>query len=195
MSARVSTLLNIDPRGGRYVFILIPWNNYKDKLRDEWNRQANAFGMDLGPSGLLVEGYPQRMYEIAAEIQEKPWPAGIKNRFESDGDPILLIIDKDWTSFDPRADPYALVWLSDMQVDGVRPLLQELARLTRNGEDVIGHLRGIAKRQARSKFFKKAWRGTGVGAQLASYVEIKPSVFGVSIDVSAILRDLAKSSK
>jgi hypothetical protein len=174
---------------------LIPWNDYKDDLRDEWNRQADAFGMDLGPFGLLVEGYAQRMYEIAAEVLQKAWPADIAQRFQLDGDPVMLIIDRDWVDFDPRSHPYAIVWLSEMQPADVRPLLQELARLSRTGADVIGHLQGMARRQSRATFFKKAWGGAGAGARLASYVEIKPSVFGVSIDVSAFLRDLADSSK
>ena len=68
MSAKVSTLLNVDPGGGRYVFLLIGWNDYADPVPDELNRQADAFGMDLGPSGVLVQAYPQRMYEIAKEV-------------------------------------------------------------------------------------------------------------------------------
>jgi hypothetical protein len=90
---------------GRYVFLLIGWNDYSDPVRDELNRQADAFGMDLGPSGLLVQAYPQRMYEIAREVLGKPWPAEIAERFESDQEPILLILDRDWQSFDPREHP------------------------------------------------------------------------------------------
>jgi hypothetical protein len=60
VSARVSTLLNLEPAGGRYVFLLVEWNDYADRVRDELNRQADAFGLDLGPAGVFVEAYPQR---------------------------------------------------------------------------------------------------------------------------------------
>lgn len=106
MSAKVSTLLNVDPGGGRYVFLLIGWNDYADPVRDELNRQADAFGMDLGPSGVLVQAYPQRMYEIAKEVLAKPWPPEIAERLQSDQDPIILILDRDWQSFDPREHPF-----------------------------------------------------------------------------------------
>ena len=86
MSAKVSTLLNVAPGAGRYVFLLIGWNDYADPVRDELNRQADAFGMDLGPSGVLVQAYPQRMYEIAREVMGKPWPPEIAERFQSDQD-------------------------------------------------------------------------------------------------------------
>lgn len=195
MSARVSTLLNVGPNGGRYVFMLIPWCDYANALRDEWNRQSNAFGMDLGSAGLVVESYPERQFQIAEEVGSKQWPEEIRERFTDDGAPMLLVIDRDWVDFDPLADPYAIVWLSDTLVSDVRPLLQTLARLTRNGDDVIDYLKGVAERQRKRKFLAQVFYGAGRIAKAASYVEIKPSVFGVSLDISAFLRDIADSAK
>ena len=117
MSAKVSTLLNVAPGAGRYVFLLIGWNDYADPVRDELNRQADAFGMDLGPSGVLVQTYPQRMYEIAREVMGKPWPPEIAERFQSDQDPIILILDRDWQSFDPREHPFGIIWVSRFSND------------------------------------------------------------------------------
>jgi hypothetical protein len=192
MSARVSTLLNVDPRGGRYVFLLIAWNDYADALRDELNRQSVAFGLDLGPTGLLVEAYPQRMYEIAEEVRAKSWPTTVAERFDSDPDPIILIIDRDWVSFDPREHAYAIIWISELEPKAVRPLLQQLAKWTRGGDDVITHLREVAERQQRAELLDKADRGVGMVARIASYIEVNASVFGVAIDLKAILRDLAE---
>ena len=117
MSAKVSTLLNVAPGAGRYVFLLIGWNDYADPVRDELNRQADAFGMDLGPSGVLVQAYPQRMYEIAREVMGKPWPPEIAEHFQSDQDPIILILDRDWQSFDPREHPFGIIWVSRFSND------------------------------------------------------------------------------
>jgi hypothetical protein len=93
---------------------------------------------------------------------------------------------------DPTEHAYAIIWLSDFQEEPsrVRPALQELALRTRRGDDVIDYLHGVAKREKLSAATRAAGRGAGVLAQLASCVEIKPSIFGVEIDVKAILKDL-----
>jgi hypothetical protein len=193
MSAKVSTLLSVGPGDGRYVFLLIGWNDYADPVRDELNRQADAFGMDLGPSGLLVQAYPQRMYEIAREVLGKSWPADIAERFHSDPDPIILILDRDWQSFDPREHPFGIIWISRFSNDPatVRPFLQTLALLSREG-DVITYLREVAVRDQRAAALDTTQRGIGFLARAASYIEIKPSVFGVAVDLKAILRDIAE---
>jgi hypothetical protein len=194
VSARVSTLLNVGPSGGRYVFLLVEWNDYANRVREELNRQADAFGLDLGPSGLLVQAYPQRMFEIGKELIDKAWPAEIAERFASDQEPIVLIFDRDWETFDPREHAYAIIWVSDFSKDpeAVRPLLQQLAWRTRRGDDVIAYLRDVAEREQRAARIDRAEQGVGVLARIASYIEIKPSVFGVAVDLKAVLRDIAE---
>jgi len=194
MSARVSTLLDVDPWGGRYAFLLIEWNDYAYPVRDELNRQADAFGMDLGPSGVLVQAYPQRMYEIAQEVVSKPWPPEITERLESDQDPIILILDRDWNTFDPREHPYGIIWVSMFsdEPEAVRPFLQQLALRSRRGDDLIMYLRDVAIRQQRAAALDTAQESISLVARLASYIEVKPSVFGVAIDLKAILRDIAE---
>jgi hypothetical protein len=194
MSAKVSTLLNITPGGGRYIFLLFGWNDYADPVREELNRQADAFGMDLGPSGLLVQPYPQRMYEIAKEVLAKPWPSDIAERFELDPDPILLILDRDWKSFDPREHSYGIIWVSGFSNDAasVRPFLQAIARLSRRDGDVIAYLRDVAMREQEAETHAKAEQSVGLLARVASYIEIKPRIFGVAIDLKALLRDIAE---
>jgi hypothetical protein len=194
VSARVSTLLNVGPRGGRYVFLLVEWNDYADGVRDELNRQAEAFGLDLGPAGVWVEAYPQRMFEIAKEVVDKAWPVEIADRFERDQEPIILIFDRDWETFDPREHSYAIIWVSDFSTDpaAVRPLLQQLAWRTRRGDDVIAYLRDVAEREQQAAIRDKAEQGLGMLARIASYIEIKPRVFGVAVDLKAVLRDIAE---
>jgi hypothetical protein len=194
VSALVSTLLNVDPGGGRYVFALITWNEFADAVRDELNRQAQAFGLDLGPAGTLVQPFPQRMYEVAEEVLAKPWPTEVRRRFDDEQEPIIVIFDKGWQEFDPTEDPYAVIWLSDFHGDPaqVRSLLGELSRRTRKGEDVIAYLLDVARRARRDAAITDAERGAGMLARLASYFEIKPHLFGVAVDVKAILRDIAE---
>jgi hypothetical protein len=192
VSARVSTLLDVGPRGGRYVFLLVEWNDYASDVRDELNRQAQAFALDLGHDGVLVQAFPQRMYEAMQQLLEKPWPADIRKRLDEEQDPIVLVFDQGWDSFDPRHDPYAVIWLAGFRdrLDAVPRVLHDLALRTRRGEDVITHLKEIAERRAQDAAEDRLEKDVGFLARLASYVELKPKIFGVSIDLSALLRDL-----
>jgi hypothetical protein len=197
MSARVSTLLNEVLGGGRYIFLLVEWNDYAYGVRDELNRQAQAFGLDLGPEATPVQAYQQRMYDIGAEVVAKAWPEEIKARFDTDQDPIILIIDQDWAAFDPRSNAYAIIWISDLHQDpaAVRPLFQQIAYRTRKGEDVISYLRDVADRELRRTRIDKGKRGARLLGRIASYVEVKPHIFGVAVDLTAVLRDIAESRR
>jgi hypothetical protein len=188
-----STLLNVGPGGGRYVFLLVLWNDYADAVRDELNRQANAFGLDLGPGGLFVQAYDQRMYDVAEQVLSKAWPPGIVERFDLDPEPIILIFDRAWNTFDPCEHPYAIIWVSGFSDDPtcVRPLLQQLARRTRQGDDVIGYLRAVAEREKQATVLDGSERAVRTLARIASYIELKPSVFGVAIDLKAVLCDIS----
>jgi hypothetical protein len=194
VSARVSTLLNLEPAGSRYIFLLVEWNDYADLVRDELNRQADAFALDLDGNGWFVQAFPQRMYEIAEQVVAKAWPAEIGERFKSDQDPIILIFDRAWEAFDPRQDPYAIIWVSGFSDDpaGVRPLLKSLAQRTRRGDDVIAYLREVAERERQGVLRSGAEKSVSVLARIASYVELKPHVFGVAIDLKAVLHDIAE---
>jgi hypothetical protein len=129
MSAKVSTFLNVGGPPYRYTFLLVVWNDYADAVRDELNRQAEAFGADLGEEGLFVQPYPQRMYETAGEVVDKSWPDDLARRLEGDADPVLLVLDREFDAFDPREHGYALIWLSEYHGDpqAIRPVLQTLA--------------------------------------------------------------------
>src|SRR5438093_8837994 len=64
MSAKVSSFINVNARGYRHVFMLVAWNEYAWAVRDEMNRQAEAFGKDLGEHGLFL-----RSEEHTSELQ------------------------------------------------------------------------------------------------------------------------------
>jgi hypothetical protein len=194
MSAKVSTFLWVGGAPYRYTFLLVVWNDYTDAVRDEINRQAEAFGADLGAEGLFVQPYSQRMYETAGEVLAKPWPDDIRRRLEDDADPVLLVLDHPFATFDPREHGFGIIWLSEYHGDPqeIRPVLQTLARRTKRGEDVIAYLAQAAERRQRDALAEAAAAPVGVAARLASYVEIKPRIFGVSIDLKALLRDIAE---
>ena len=118
----------------------------------------------------------------------------ISDRFDSDPDPIILIFESAWESFDPSQDPYAIIWISEFfdNPTAIRPLLISLARQTRRGDDVIAYLHNVAERERKAAVLSGAEQSVSMLARLASYVELKPHVFGVAIDLKAILRDIAE---
>lgn len=194
MGTRISTLHNVKPLdGGRYAILLIEWNDYAYPVREELNRQVDAFGMDLGPSAVFFQPYAQRMYAIGEEVVRKPWPPDIVKRFESDQDPTILVLERDWDTFDPREHPYGIIWASMFsdKPEEIRSFLQELALHVRRG-DLIMYLRDVATRQQRAATLDKTQKSVSLLARLASYIEIKPGVFGVTIDLSTILRDISE---
>jgi hypothetical protein len=185
----VSTLLNVGGPPYKYTYLLVVLTGYANKVKDELNQQAKPFGADLGPQGLFVQPFPERAESIAEEVREKPWPAEIKRRLDN-SQLAMLVLDREFASFDPREHAYVVIWLDDYhgeQLDDIRPLLQTLAKKTRDGEDVLAYLQDTAKRAVERERLEQA---TGAGARLASYVELKPNIFGVGIDLKMILRDI-----
>lgn len=73
-------------------------------------------------------------------------------------------------------------------------MLQTLARKTRSTEkdDVILYLRDVAQDAQDAIHRDRAAGAVSTAARIAGYVEIKPSVFGVSIDLKAVLSDIAQ---
>ena len=131
------------------------------------------------------------------EVRENTeWSSDILQRIEDDGEPILLVTGgKQFLSFDPGRDEFAIIWLSDFdgRPEAIKPMLMRLASVVRNGNDVIAFLRDIAIREQERAQVVEAQRRQGLFARVASYVEIQPSIFGVSIDLKAILRDFSEA--
>lgn len=79
MSARIHTLER-GPKGGRYVFLLVESNDIAHEVKDELNRQADAFGMALGAHPWAGGLHPRRpgLRQPAAvqEVHRRAHPGG-----------------------------------------------------------------------------------------------------------------------
>ena len=120
------------------------FNDYENRVKDELDRQAEPFGADLDTSGMFVQPFPQRKYDIAEEVRLKPWPTEIAQRLDS-SDLALLIINRDFASFDPREHAHAVIVLDDYltDVDSIKSLLNQIFGV---GIDLKAILRDIADR-------------------------------------------------
>lgn len=189
-----SSFLEVGGPPYRYTIFLVVRTIYEDAVRDELNHQAEAFAADMGGKGFYARAFAHRIEQTHDEVTNREWPEELAERFRDDPDPVLLVLDRTLSEFNPREHSYALIWVSDFRGDphAIRPALQILALKIRSGDDVIEYLRGVAERSQREARKEKAARAGELVARFASYLEIKPSFLGLSIDLKALLGDIAR---
>lgn len=178
MSEKVSSFMNVSSGRFRYVFYFVTWNDFVTQIREQLAKQLDPFGEALGERGKVVQAFDSMSRRAFEQVIEKGWSAELKAQISDDPDPFLLVIDQDFASFDPGTHRWGLVRLSSFyeKPDSIYRLLAMLARRVQREEDVFEYLRTVVKRKETSRFSK--------------YLEIKPGIFGVSVDISAILEDL-----
>ena len=179
MSEQVSTFLDVDIGTKKYLFFIVAWNDYVNELGEELDKQFPAFGEDLGVTGTVIKAYKSAARSSFDEVLSKSWPAEMRERFDREQDPFMLVIDKGFKEFDPESHHWAVVWFSDFYKDpgSLYRLFGALSKKVRKGDDVLAYLKSVARKEK----FKK----------VAKYFEFKtPKVFGVSIDIKAIAEDL-----
>lgn len=185
MSAKVSLLAPVQIGSYKYLFVIVGWNEYATQLKEEMVKQLDAFGADLGTSGLVLQPYKASEYQTFNEITKKDWPSDFRQRLDDEVDPCMLVIDCDFGTFSPTKDRWAVVWFSDLSTyaKDLPRLFHKLAQLSRSDEDVFAYLKRLALKRVTKKAAKLG--------RLAEYFEIKPEVFGISIDVGKIVKDVS----
>jgi hypothetical protein len=183
MSELVSTFLPVSLKGGaEYLFFVVTWNDYVTRISKELEKQWEAFGADLGEKGAVIRAYGKHARSTFAEVKAKGWPEDIQKRFDNEQDPFMLITSKDFKDFDPRTDEWAIIWFSgfDDKPEEIYRVFGRLAWKVEHGKNVFEYAKSLAKK---AKFQK-----------LSRYFELAPEIFGVSLDVNAILEDINPAS-
>jgi hypothetical protein len=179
MSEQVSTFMDVDVGVKKYMFFIVTWNDYVTQLGEELDKQFVAFGEDLGTTGSVIKAYKSAARESFQEVVEKSWPVEIKKRLEKEQDPFMIVIKRNFQDFEPELDHWGIVWFSQFldKPGSIYRLFGALARKTRQGEDVLEYLKAVSLKEK----YKK----------LGKYFKLKkPELFGVSVDVEAIIDDL-----
>ena len=179
MSEKVSTFLNVELRGYRYLFFLVTWNDFVSEIRRQLENQIEAFGEVLGPSGAVVQAFKSTSGKTYEEVVGKTWGEQIAEQLRNDPDPFMLIVDVDFRDFDPETNQWSIVRFSDFgeSPDSIYRLLAALVRKVEAGEDLHKYLRGVA---AKEKY--KKW---------SRHFQLKtPEMFGLSIDCKAVIEDI-----
>jgi hypothetical protein len=179
MSERVSTFLNLEMRGFRYVFILVTWNDFISDIRIQVEAQIDAFGEALGEEGTVVQSFKSASGKNYKQVLAKEWSEPFATRMREDPDPFMLVIDEDFKDFDPGSHQWSIIRFSDFGEDpqAVYRLFAALARKVESGENIHAYLLGLARKEKYKKWSK--------------YFALKtPELFGVSIDCKAIIEDV-----
>jgi len=178
MSSLVSSFENVKIGEFRYLFIIVTLNDYRSEITKEISKQIEPFGADLGLKGLVVKAFKSASYDTAEELLSKKWTEEMKYKIEISRDPIMLVIDKDFNSFDPTEDQWAIIWFADYfkRSDRIYRIFSLLSSKTKKKEDLFQFLKGQTKREN----FKK-W---------LNYIEIKPGIFGFNINGTKIFEEL-----
>jgi hypothetical protein len=179
MSEKVSAFWPVQVGQFKYLFFVVNWSDFSTGITESLERNLEALGEGIGVQGLVVQAYKGARLETYQEVMGKEgWPYDVRARFESEQYPFMLIIDTNFKQFDPQENKWAAVWFSDFieEKDSIPKTFAALVKKIRHGENLFDYFKGLNA--------KKAAKG------LIGYFQIKPSVFGISVDVKALLSDL-----
>jgi len=186
MSEQVVNFVDVTIRHRKYLLFLVNWSDFQNDLQQQLDRHSEDFGRALGRQAAWVRPYDHKVAN--AQVLAKPWPAELKKRMENEQYPFLLVIGRDFDSFDPVRDRSAIVWFSKYEenpADVWKPL-DAIVRKINADDDLFVYFETLRDRARRSKWIK--------GFQdVLGYLDLKfPLLPGfVSIHVGAILKDAA----
>ena len=174
----VVEFVTVTLRERSYLFFVVsrrPFESSEAEQRLE--EDLSEFGRQLGREGAVIRTYPENARSARQDVLQLAWPRDVRSSMEETEEPFMMIINRDYRGFDPQRDPWAIVWLKDREPGDLVRLFQRLADEVLDGADLFEYLGEVAKRARRSGL-------TG----LLRFVEFKPKVLGVSIDITGIAR-------
>jgi hypothetical protein len=171
-------------RHRRYLFLVVePRPFASSTVAQTLTSDLQDFGRSLGRDGSVVRVSPELANGQLARIAAMAWPAEIGRRLSDAVDPALLVLARDFEGFDPREHPWALIWLAEHERSGLHRLFTRLARLARRPDvDLLEELRREQRRAVAEGTTRAAFEA----------IEVKPSIFGISVDVRALVRALGR---
>jgi hypothetical protein len=167
-----------------YIFIIVHGDSFLSNVREELDKQMEPFGEALGAKGAVFTPFKSKLSATNEEFYDKDWPDAIMDRLVGGdgGDPLMLVIDTDFTRFDPLVNQWRIIWFSDYRdsPQDIVQLLRLLAATARRDEDVMSYIGKLARRRSMRKW--------------TTFVDITPGVFGVSVDLKALLSEALAGS-
>ena len=179
MSEQVSAFWPVQIGVFEYLFFVANWNDYSSTISSSLDSNLEKFGIGLGLKGKVIESYSHAKGDTFKEITQKDhWPYNVKERFEKEQFPFMLVIDESFEKFDPGKHRWGIIWFSDFVNDpnSVPKIFGSLVRKIRQDIDLFEYLISLARDHKTKEF--------------TEYFEIKPGIFGISVDIKALLFDI-----
>ncbi|MDE2662333.1 MAG: hypothetical protein OXI39_04945 [Gemmatimonadota bacterium] len=162
----------------RYLFFLLVEDYVQEQ--QEFSKALHAslerFGRDLQDEAALVRPFAGDIEATRRQVLNKRWPARARRRIQTT--PSLLMIDRDFDTFNPEQHPWLQIRipLHGREAETGRAL-QRLAGLITSefDEDVFRRARRIARRSQ---------------LELDGILQIRPGIFGVSLDLWELGRNV-----
>lgn len=184
MSEKVSAFWSVQAANFEYLFFVVNWNDFSNSITESLEKNLDVLGQEIGLAGKVVQAYKQARHETFEEVVAKNgWSAEMLRRFDDEQYPFLLVINTSFEAFSPEKDLWSVVWFSDFRdnPDTIPEIFGKLVKKVRRGENLFDYFKSLAMKQT-----TKEW---------ADYFEIKPSIFGVALDVKAMLEDVGDAAK
>lgn len=175
-------------RGGvDYLFFLLTEDyieNYK-KIAESVSPLLERFARDLGDAGALVRPFPGGEKNTLGDAMKKHWREDRIRPAESTL-PALLVTDVDFDDFDPSDNNHLYISLrdsinetGDVKVFELQESLDELV-LGARIKDLFGVAQDYLKQQKHKGSEKAGW----------DVIEVRPHIFGISLDLKKGIESL-----
>lgn len=171
MSEQVSSFLGTEIGRMRYLFYITSWSDFDTTISEVLNKNWEKFGESLGGKGKIIKPYDSASNRVFEEIFSKAWDSKISKRMQEEQDPFMIVTKVGFEKFDPNEDEWAIIWFSDFSnsPEDIPYTLRSMAITSKENNDLIEYLN---KESAKKEM-----------ASYAEVVELKPGLFGCSIDL------------
>jgi len=178
----VSDLVGISKNNGRGLVIYLTTSHGRQTQSGQtFERMLGTLGRDLRNTGGVVVAFPGDEDAVSNSVLAKPWDKSEKGTISRR--PGLLIIDKNFDDFDPRIDNYFHINLKNIYNDSGN--INE-----RSAENLVIALHQIFLIDQDMFYLLNDRKIVERRQQALSSVSIKPSWFGLGVDVKKFVASL-----
>ncbi|MCP3872890.1 MAG: hypothetical protein GY699_07015 [Desulfobacteraceae bacterium] len=178
MSEQVSSFLSTEIGSMKYLFYITSWNDFQTRIAEVLNDNWEKFGEALGQNGKIIKPYDSASYSVFEEILSKDWDSKISERMREEQDPFMIVTKVGFENFDPNEDEWVIIWFSEFSnsPEDIPYTLRSMAKTSKENDDLIEYLN---KESAKKEM-----------ASYAEVIELKPGLFGCSIDLKKAAKKL-----
>lgn len=185
-----TSYLGIERGRLNYLFFLVTENYIEtnQRIAEALHPLLTEFAKELGDTGAVVKPFDEHASKTFEEVINKFWSTALHDQLR-ERTPGLLILACDLRAFDPTRDAYIFVSFRDsmdeygnVKAFEVRDLLNVLTQASRK-TDLFESVRKYLQDRKRTEAASTAWEA----------VQLKPGVFGFSLDLKTVARALRQA--